>query len=391
MINSVGHDICCGCEACAQVCPKHCIQMREDCEGFLFPQTDVAKCLQCGKCLKVCPALSMLPKISPAECYAYRAKDVELLRRTSSGGFFTLAAERTLADGGVVFGAAFNEVNEVIHRYIESSNEIDLLRRSKYVQSRVGSAYMACKAMLEAGRKVLFCGTPCQIKALNLFLGKKYDNLTTIDFICHGVPSPGVFRRYLSELADGKGYSTSELHDINFRDKGLGFAYAFSFSFSFSFSFYRESPIENLFLKGFLNDLFLRRSCHNCRAKGFSSGADYTMCDFWTVNKFLPGFADKSVPGVNQVFVADDKLGLFAGDSLLCVRKLDMTCRGLVQIWAKESVPMTRHRDWFFSSYLAGDTVEVSILKGCETTRVERLANRVRGLFCSALRRVGVR
>lgn len=389
MINSVGHDICCGCEACAQVCPKHCIQMREDCEGFLFPQTDIAKCLQCGKCLKVCPALNMLPKISPAECYAYRAKDVELLRRTSSGGFFTLAAERTLADGGVVFGAAFNEVNEVIHRYIESSNEIDLLRRSKYVQSRVGSAYMACKTMLEAGRKVLFCGTPCQIKALNLFLDKKYDNLTTIDFICHGVPSPGVFRRYLSELADGKGYSTSELHDINFRDKGLGFAYAFSFSFSFSF--YRESPIENLFLKGFLNDLFLRRSCHNCRAKGFSSGADYTMCDFWTVNKFLPGFADKSVPGVNQVFVADDKLGFFAGDSLQCVRKLDMTCRGLVQIWAKESVPMTRHRDWFFSSYLAGDAVGVSILKGCETTRVERLANRARGLFCSALRRVGVR
>lgn len=390
MIDSVDRDICCGCEACAQVCPVHCVQMREDCEGFLFPQVDASKCLNCSKCLKVCPALNMLPKRAPTACYAYRSMDSELLRRTSSGGFFTLAAERTISDGGVVFGAAFNETNEVVHTFIESSCDLDLLRRSKYVQSRIGNAYVTCKTILESGRKVLFCGTPCQIKALNLFLGKKYENLTMIDFVCHGVPSPGVFRRYLSELSKKLRHSHSELHDINFRDKGLGFAYPFSFSFSSSGSRFMENPKVNVFLKGFLNDLFLRRSCHNCRAKKFSSGADYTMCDFWTVDRFLSGFADKSVPGVSQVFVASDRLGLWGDCNQLNESRLDMTQRGIVQVWADESVPMTKARKRFYCGYIAGDTVEVSVLKGCKTTRLEWLANRVRGLFCTALRRVGV-
>ena len=391
MIDSVSCDICCGCEACAQVCSAHCILIREDEEGFLFPHVDDTKCLKCGKCLKVCPAINKTPKINPVECYAYRTSDVELLRRTSSGGFFTLAAERTLADGGVVFGAAFNEKNEVAHRPIESSEDIDLLRRSKYVQSRIGDTYITCKKLLAAGRKVLFCGTPCQIKALHLFLGKKYEGLATVDFICHGVPSPGVFRHYLEEISKKMNCPLSELHDMNFRDKGLGFKYPFSFSFSVANFHFRESSKENVYLKGFLNDLFLRRSCHNCRSKGFSSGADYTMCDFWTVGRFLPGFEDESVPGVNQVFVANDKLGLFDYCNKMNARRLDLTQRGLIQIWANESVPMTRRRDRFYSGYFAGDTVEVSVSRGCITTRMERLTSRIRRIVYSLLSRLGVR
>ena len=389
MINSVKHDTCCGCEACVQACPARCIAMREDADGFLFPHLDSAHCLKCGKCLKTCPVANKTPKRSPAAVYAYRTTDIELLKRTSSGGFFSLAAEKTLSEGGVVFGAAFNTASEVVHTWIDSPVKLDSLRRSKYVQSRIGDSFVSCKKFLTDGRKALFCGTPCQIKALKLFLGKEYANLTTIDFVCHGVPSPGVFRRYLVELAKKKGHLLSELHDVNFRDKGLGYAY--SFSFSFSFSFFRENPKENIFLKGFLADLYLRRSCHNCKSKGFSSGADYTMCDFWTVGKFLPGFVDKDVPGVNEVFVFNDKLGLFVNSSSQTCCKLDVCDYRLIQRWAVESVPLTRHRELFFKKLISEYSVESAVLMASKTTRCERYWGRLRSYIEAGLRKVSAR
>lgn len=374
-----------------QACPARCIDVHEDEEGFLFPKFDVLRCLNCGKCLKVCPVTNEIPRLTNIACYAYRSRDEDLLKKTSSGGFFTAAAERVLAEGGAVFGAAFNAKNEVVHTYIESPRDLDSLRRSKYVQSRGGNAFIKCKSFLNNGRKVLFCGTPCQIKALKLFLGKDYEILTTIDFVCHGVPSPGVFKRYLSELAEKKGHTLSELHDINFRDKGLGFACSYSFSFSFGSSFCRETPKENVFLKGFLADLYLRRSCHNCKAKGFSSGADYTMCDFWAVERFLPGFAGKTVPGVSQIFVVDDKLGLFAHPIPECAQKLDIRQKGMVQVWAVQSVPRTRRRDRFYQSYLAGQGVEVSVLTASKQTRFGRIVSKTKGMVELVLRRVFAR
>lgn len=391
MVDSVSKNDCCGCEACSQACPVHCIDMREDKEGFLFPKVDASRCLKCGKCTKVCPVLNDTQRQKPNASYAYRSNDEELLKKTSSGGFFTAAAEKVLAIDGVVFGAAFNEKNEVVHAYVESSDELDSLRRSKYVQSRVGNAFVRCKRFLDDGRKVLFCGTPCQIRALKLFLGREYASLTTIDFVCHGVPSPGVYRRYLEELAKKKDRVLSDLHDVNFRDKGLGYAYSFSFSFSFSSSFFRENPKENIFLKGFLADLYLRRSCHNCKAKGFSSGADYTMCDFWTVEKFLPGFADKAVPGVSQVFVFNDKLDLFGVNGTNKVCKLDLKQKGIVQKWALQSVPMTRHRAIFYESQVAGARVADSVMAGCETTMFERFVSSARRVVVWALKKIGAK
>ena len=389
MVDAVNRNDCCGCEACAQVCPSRCIDMREDEEGFLFPKVYASRCIKCGRCLKVCPARNKGIKRRPAACFAYRTKDVDLLQKTSSGGFFTAAASKVLEAGGVVFGAAFNEKNEVVHGCVECSEELDSLRRSKYVQSRIGDAFIKCREFLSKGRKVLFCGTPCQIKALKLFLIKNYDNLTTIDFVCHGVPSPGVYRRYLEELAKKKGHALSELHDVNFRDKGLGYAY--SFSFSFSFSFFRENPKENIFLKGFLADLYLRRSCHNCRAKGFSSGADYTMCDFWTVEKFLPGFADKTIPGVSQVFVFNDKLGFGGIQNKDKICKFDIKKRGVIQRWAVQSAPMERRRTVFYKKYLAGEDVAESVKAASERSLFERLTLSARRLAGGVLRRIGAR
>ena len=389
MVDTVGKNDCCGCEACAQACPVRCIHMFEDEEGFLFPSVDTSKCLRCGKCLNVCPAKGNIKKRTPSECYAYRTKDEDLLKKTSSGGFFSAAAEKVLEERGVVFGATFNGKNEVVHAYIESPDALDSLRRSKYVQSRVGNAFGECKNSLDIGRRVLFCGTPCQIKALKLFIGKEYPNLITVDFVCHGVPSPGVYRRYLDELAKKKGYSLSELHDVNFRDKGLGYAY--SFSFSFSFSFFRENPKENIFLKGFLADLYLRRSCYNCKSKGFSSGADYTMCDFWSVEKFLPGFADKTIPGVSQIFVFNDKLNLFDTQGRETTRKLDVTQRGIIQKWAIKSVPLSKRRARFYEIYFKSDGVADAVSTASRSSLKDRIIALARRLAGAVLRKLGCR
>lgn len=389
MISIVSRDKCCGCEACVQICPTGCISLKEDGEGFLFPQVDVKKCINCSKCDSVCPILNKIDAQPVSTCYAYRTKNEELLKRTSSGGFFSYAAEKVLANRGVVFGAAFNDRNEVEHQFIESIEDLDRLRRSKYVQSRIGTSFIDCKRFLHDGRQVLFCGTPCQIKALNLFLGKKYENLVTIDFVCHGVPSPGIFRSYLNELSDVKGYPLSELHNINFRDKGLGFAY--SFSFSFSSAFFRENPKENIFLKGFLSDIFLRRSCYNCEAKGFTSGADYTMCDFWTINKYLPGFVDKSVPGASQIFVFNNKLNLFEDQNGELVKEFDVNQKGVIQRWAMRSVPISRHRTRFYEKYYSGIGIEKSVIYATKKSFFETSVLLARRIVGKVMKGLGVR
>lgn len=391
MISIVSRDKCCGCEACVQICPTDCISLKEDDEGFLFPKIDFDRCVKCNRCEKVCPVVNQTPKIKPKAGYAYRTKDESLLLRTSSGGFFTAAAQKVLAQGGVVFGAAFDNENQVVHTYIESIDNLDSLRRSKYVQSKIGNAFADCLHFLKLGRKVLFCGTPCQIKALNLFLGKKYENLVTIDFVCHGVPSPGIFRSYLNELSGMKGYPLTELHNINFRDKGLGFAYAFSFSFSFSSAFFRENPKENIFLKGFLSDIFLRRSCYNCEAKGFTSGADYTMCDFWTINKYLPGFVDKSVPGASQIFVFNNKLNLFEDQNGELVKEFDVNQKGVIQRWAMRSVPISRHRTRFYEKYYSGIGIEKSVIYATKKSFFETSVLFARRIVGKVMKGLGVR
>ena len=389
MVKTVNKNTCCGCEACVQVCPIHCIDMIEDEEGFLFPRIDIDRCVKCNRCEKVCPIVNKTPRRKPKTGFAYRTKDESLLLRTSSGGFFTAAAQKVLAQGGVVFGAAFNNENQVVHTYIDSIDDLDSLRRSKYVQSKIGNAFADCLHFLKLGRKVLFCGTPCQIKALNLFLGKKYENLVTIDFVCHGVPSPGIFRSYLNELSGKKGYPLTELHNINFRDKGLGFAY--SFSFSFSSAFFRENPKENIFLKGFLSDIFLRRSCYNCEAKGFTSGADYTMCDFWTINKYLPGFVDKSVSGASQIFVFNNKLNLFEDQNGELVKEFDVNQKGVIQRWAMRSVPIPRHRTRFYEKYYSGIDIEKSVIYATKKSFFETSVLLARRIVSKVMKGIGVR
>lgn len=313
MINIKSKEDCCGCSACAQRCPKQCIKMLEDEEGFLYPKVDETKCINCHLCEKVCPVANQAESRIPIDSYAAYNMDDGVRKDSSSGGVFTLLAEKVIDEGGVVFGATWNEKWNVVHTYTETKEGIVQFRGSKYVQSIIGETYKQAEAFLKSGRKVLFSGTPCQIAGLRLFLRKEYENLLTVDFICHGVPSPGVFRWYLQEeinnYAARKGRKNSvsflpihsipkgdvlmpeglSINGIRFRDKCSGWK-KFSFVLllaeasadgkqnSVSLSYTLE---QNSFLKGFLNDLYLRPSCHKCPAKSLKSGSDITIADYW--------------------------------------------------------------------------------------------------------------
>ena len=248
---------CCGCAACVQKCPKHCVSLKEDEEGFLYPVVNVDKCIDCGLCEKVCPVLNQDKKHEPIGVYAAKNKNDETRKNSSSGGVFTLLAENVIKRGGVVFGARFDERWEVVHDYVEDKEGISKFRGSKYVQSTIGDNYLKAEQFLKAGRKVLFSGTPCQIAGLKHFLRKDYDNLLTVDFICHGAPSPGVFRTFLRDEMhkaarqgggkntvslpciplvtekDGLDCKDVEIKSINFRDKRNGWKkYGFALALS---------------------------------------------------------------------------------------------------------------------------------------------------------------
>lgn len=189
---SVSKTDCCGCSACAERCPKSCISMLEDQEGFLYPVMDKDKCVNCHLCEQVCPVLDKTADYSDSFAYAAKNRNEEERLNSSSGGLFIVLAKYFLAHGGIVFGAVFDSNFGVYHTYSSDLDGVRHMMRSKYVQSNMRSSYIDCENFLKQGEKILFTGTPCQIDALRHFLKKEYDNLLMVDVICHGVPSPGV-------------------------------------------------------------------------------------------------------------------------------------------------------------------------------------------------------
>ena len=285
--------------------------MSLDNEGFLYPQVDKDSCIGCGLCEKVCSVLNQGEERKPLQVYAAKNINEEIRIQSSSGGIFTLLAEQILCEGGVVFGARFNADWEVIHDYTETKEGLAAFRGSKYVQSRLGDSFCQAERFLKQGRKVMFTGTPCQIAGLKLFLRKAYDNLLTVDFICHGVPSPGVWKKYLEELIALQGNrknsvlshskpiipnSIRDISRIEFRNKGLGWKkYSFALTLSVPNGYGAKNTVllsepynKNIFMKGFLADLYLRPSCYACPAKSMKSGSDITLGDFWGIQYVMP-------------------------------------------------------------------------------------------------------
>lgn len=205
MITIIDKSQCCGCTACASACPKHCIVLKEDEQGFLYPRVDESKCIDCHLCEKVCPVLKPFEKQNPQEVFAIINPDEEIRLASSSGGVFTALAKQILHAGGIVFGAAFDDNWQVHHISVTKVEDLALLRSSKYVQSRIEKTYTVVEEYLKKGTQVLFSGTPCQIAGLKHYLRKEYDNLLSVDVVCHGVPSPLVWEKYLETLIRPKG------------------------------------------------------------------------------------------------------------------------------------------------------------------------------------------
>ena len=305
MIDISSKDQCSGCHACSNVCPKDCIQMLSDSEGFWYPQINKDKCIDCGLCEKACPIIHRWQPDESRTTTALAAmnKNETIRLRSSSGGIFSLLAEYIIAQGGIVFGAVFSDdFRSVHHICVDNTSDLDKLRGSKYVQSKIGDTYKQAKEYLDSGRKVLFTGTPCQIGGLYSFLRKEYDNLYTQDIICHGVPSPMVWEKYLAER---ERKAASKTQRIFFRHKKYGWrTYAVLFEFSNNTA-YVKSLQEDSFMRAFLSNSCLRPSCYNCSFKTAKRKADITLADFWGVQYVMSDMDDNK--GTSLVLVHSDK------------------------------------------------------------------------------------
>ena len=305
MIQITDKKNCCGCTACAASCPKHCITMQTDDEGFLYPKVNEDECISCGICEKVCPMLHPFEERRPLQVYAAINKDERIRMNSSSGGIFYLLAEQTIEEGGVVFGARFDDKWQVVMDFTEIKEGIKDFMGSKYVQARMETAYTDAKRFLKEGRKVLFSGTPCQIAGLHHFLRKEYDNLLTVDIICHGTPSPLVWSRYLDEVVTtGREY----INDIQFRNKNNGWK---QFNFVMTYDKKEQtmslcsSHSQNHFMRAFLSNIILRPSCYRCQSKHGCSNSDITIADFWGIRRVIPEMDDDK--GTSLVLLNSDK------------------------------------------------------------------------------------
>lgn len=289
MIEIKSKEDCCGCYACYNICPKQCITMKIDDEGFWYPNINEDICINCNLCEKVCPIINK-PKNSLYEekSYAIFNKNEKIRLESSSGGIFSLLAEYVINNHGSVYGAVFDEDFNVKHIKINKLQDIKLLRGSKYVQSKINDIFKLIKNDLKSSKLVLFTGTPCQVAGLQSFLQKKYDNLILIDIVCHGVPSPLVWQQYINEL---KQNYKQGIKNIYFRDKSTGWK-TYSIKFLFDKDEYKNIGFKDIYMKGFLNDIYLRPSCYNCNFKGIERISDITVADFWGIENILPKMDD---------------------------------------------------------------------------------------------------
>lgn len=347
MIKITQKEHCCGCSACVHICPKHSISFQEDKEGFLYPKVDLETCIDCGLCEKVCPVINQESEREPLKVYAAKNEDESIRLKSSSGGIFTLLAEKIIEDGGVVFGARFNENWEVIHDYTDTVEGLEPFRGSKYVQSVIGDTYKRAENFLKLGRKVMFTGTPCQIAGLKKFLRKDYKNLLTVDFVCHGVPSPLVWRLYLKEEINRYGKEITAVEDINFRDKYTGWK-TYSLSIKLSGNIVSSTMFtDDNYMRAFLSNLSLRPSCYSCPAKAGKSGADITIGDFWGIENVLPELDDDR--GLSLLMLHSQR-GLEHFISLRCdVAEVNFTDAIKSNSAYQIPVPMPINREFFFS------------------------------------------
>lgn len=334
-ISILGKD-CCGCTACEQICPKNCISFKENNEGFMYPVVEQAVCVNCGACTKHCPVLNPTPTENIPTVYAAKYRDDKTTAESTSGGIFIPIAKNTLEKDGIVYGCAYDENLIARHIAVEDEKELFKLQGSKYVQSDISGIYSRIKADLESDRYVLFSGTGCQVAGLHSFLGREYEKLTTVDIVCHGVPSPRLFARYIDYLGKKLG---EPVESYNFRSKkrhGWGLFYELEWGKKSK----GGSGFDDPYYNAFLNCKTYREGCYSCRFANCNRQGDITLADFWGIEYINPKFYSKN--GVSLVLVNTEK-----GKKLWklldnCIDSADSTLEQAVKMNKNLSAPSSR-------------------------------------------------
>ncbi|MGE9965390.1 Coenzyme F420 hydrogenase/dehydrogenase, beta subunit C-terminal domain [Fusicatenibacter saccharivorans] len=347
---------CCGCTACFHICPINCIVMKEDEEGFLYPNIDKAKCIHCNKCKEVCPNRNIENRNTRTQTFVGYYKDDEVRKQSSSGGIFSAIAEWILQQKGVVFGAAFDENFEVHHIAVETKEELIKLRGSKYVQSRLENTFLEAKEYLEKKRKVLFTGTACQIAGLKNYLSAEYENLYTVDVLCHGAPSPKIWRMYLD---DKKEQYQASINKVEFRNKDDGWKnYFISIAFSNMERFYTHY-YKDKFTRMFLDNLDLRPSCYSCVFKEIPRISDVTIGDSWGVENYMPDMDDDKGTSVILVHSSNGEKIFREIRKKLIVSEVGLDVAVSPTADSRKSVTMHPNRNKYLEGVKRGENFDV--------------------------------
>ncbi|MCM1286165.1 MAG: Coenzyme F420 hydrogenase/dehydrogenase, beta subunit C-terminal domain [Acetobacter sp.] len=337
----VNENTCIGCEACVNICPKKCITMKQNSEGFYLPVVNKDECINCSACNRVCICEQKISaENSLLNCYAAISKKDDERMKSSSGGVFSLLADYILANNGIVYGASFSEDLSVHHIRVSNKDDLKKLRGSKYVQSHIDNSFLLAKKDLENGKRVLFSGTGCQIDSLKLFLQKEYVNLLTVDVACYGVPSEKVWFAYMQ-------CNKINSLPIEFRNKDIGWL-------NYSVKYGEKEPIEHskdLYMNIFLSKLALRNSCYSCQSKGCNRNSDLTLADFWGIDSIDKEMFDNK--GTSLVIVHSEK-GQKAFDSIstnLTFKQEDVNEAITHNPYIVKSVEKPKARDEFLAEF----------------------------------------
>lgn len=294
-------DLCTGCRTCEKICPKHAIEMRENDEGFFYPFINQEKCVNCGLCQKKCPQNNNICSEGYiGKAYAAQINNESILLESSSGGFFSALAIEVLIKNGIIFGATMDANLKVFHRSIDKIEDLKLLRSSKYVASDVLDTYAETKKYLEDNKLVLYSGLPCQIAGLKTYLNKQYENLITVDVICHGTPSYKLFDVYRKGIEARR---KSKISDYNFRDKTKrGWGIYWSYLYRNGKRQKNGGLNDDPYVSAFINGETYRESCYKCKYPGFHNRpADITLGDYWGIDIVHTEMASRN--GVSAVII----------------------------------------------------------------------------------------
>lgn len=373
---------CTGCTACVSVCPKNCITMESDADGFSYPVVDEAVCVNCGLCEKACPVLAVQAYEHTPKAYAARSSDTAMRLQSSSGGVFTELARHVLANAGAVFGAAYDERFRVVHICAEDENGLARLRGAKYAQSDLTGIFREVRNRLTRGQQVLFSGTPCQVAGLLCYLGKPYEKLITMDFVCHSVPSPMVWAEYIKSLGD--------VAEVNLRSKDTGWSgYGYCHKIvDQKGEIRRIHNFDSLYMKLFVGDYINRLSCAQCPFKGYARGSDLTIGDFWGIWDIAPDMDDNQ--GTSVVLVQSER-GQRIWDAItpmLDIREVTLEEASRQNGAMLKPAPAAQNRDAVLERIRSGD------LDGCQEyfpvykpTRLQRVRIRLAAILRRLLHR----